>query len=112
MEPIKESEKQTPVPKKKMIKKFGKLITASFIIMGVGLVTFLSTPIWLQFGIDTDIFGFFIILIGLDIFSIGLIRRKNLGRFKLVALIILVSILSIAILSFVVAIIFPDFNFH
>ena len=97
---------------KKMITKFGKLITASFIIMGVGLVTFLSTPLWLQFGIDTDIPGFFIILIGLDIFSIGLIRRKNLGRIKLVALITLISVLSIAILTFVVGMIFPDFNFH
>ena len=97
---------------KKMIKKFGKLITASFIIMGVGLVTFLSNPIWLQFGIDTDIFGFFIILIGLDIFGIGLIRRKNPGRVRLAALITLVSVLSIAILTFVVGMIFPDFNFH
>ena len=49
---------------KKMIKKFGKLITASFIVMGVGLVIFLSS-IWSPFGIDTDIPGFFIILIGL-----------------------------------------------
>ncbi|MGA3094510.1 MAG: hypothetical protein ABSD79_03910 [Dehalococcoidales bacterium] len=97
---------------KKMIKKFGKLITASFIVMGIGLVTFLSTPIWLQFGIDTDIPGFFIILIGLEIYIIGLICRKNLGRAKLAALITLVSILSIAILSFVVGLIFPDFNFH
>ena len=80
--------------------------------MGVGLVTFLSTPIWLQFGIDTDIFGLFIILIGLDIYVIGLIRRKNLGRVKLVALITLCSVLSIAILTFVVGLIFPDFKFH
>ena len=65
-----------------MIKKFGKLITVSFFIMGVGLVTFLSTPIWLQFGIDTDIPGFLIFLIGLVICIIGLIRRKNLGRVK------------------------------
>jgi hypothetical protein len=97
---------------KKMIKRFGKLITTSFIIMGVGLVAFLSTPIWLQFGIDTDIFGFFIILIGLEIYTIGLIRRKNLGRVKLVALITLVLVLSLATLSFVVGLIFPDFNFN
>ena len=97
---------------KKMIKKFGKLITASFIVMGVGLVTFLSTPIWLQFGIDTDIPGFLIILIGLVIYIVGLIRRKNLGRVKLVALITLCSVLSIAIFTFVVALIFPDFKFH
>jgi len=97
---------------KKMIKKFGKLITASFIVMGVGLVTFLSTPIWLQFGMDTDLLGLFIILIGLDIYVIGLIRRKNLGRVKLVALITLCSVLSIAILTFVVPLIFPDFGVH
>ena len=97
---------------KKMVKRFGKLITASFIVIGVGLITFLSTPIWLQFDVDTDIPGFFIILIGLDIFSIGLIRRKNLGRVKLVALITLCSVLSIAILTFVVGFIFPDFKFH
>ena len=97
---------------KKMVKKFGKLITASFIVIGVGLVTFLSTPIWLQFSVDTDIPGFFIILIGLDIFSIGLIRRKNLGRVKLAILIALCSVLSIAILTFIVALIFPDFKFH
>jgi uncharacterized membrane protein YidH (DUF202 family) len=97
---------------KKMIRKFGKLITTSFIIMGVGLVTFLSTPIWLQFGMDTDLLGLFIILIGLDIYVIGLIRRKNLGRVKLVALITLGSVLSIAILTCVVGFIFPDFKFH
>ena len=97
---------------KKMIKKFGKLITASFIVMWVGLVAFLSTPIWLQFGIDTDIPGLFIILIGLEIYVIGLIRRKNLSRVKLVALITLCSILSITILIFIVGLIFPDFDFH
>ncbi len=94
-----------------MIKRFGKLITASFIVMGVGLVIFLSS-IWSPFGIDTDIPGFLIILIGLEIFSIGLIRRNNLGKVKLVALITLVSVLGIAILTFVVALIFPDFKFH
>ena len=96
---------------KKMIKKFGKLITASFIVMGVGLVTFLSS-VWSPFGIDTDIPGLLIILIGLEIYIIGLIRRKNLGRVKLVALITLCSVLSIAILTFVVGLIFPDFKFH
>ena len=97
---------------KRIVEKFGKLITASFIIMGVGLVTFLSTPIWLQFGMDTDLLGLFIILIGLVIYIIGLIRRKNLGRVKLVALITLCSVLSMAILIFVVALIFPDFGIH
>lgn len=95
-----------------MVKKFGKLITASFIVMAVGLVTFLSTPIWLQFGIDTDIPGLFIILIGLEIYIIGLIRRKNLGRVKMVALITLGSVVGIAILTSIVGFIFPDFKFY
>ena len=95
-----------------MIKQFGRLIVASFIVMGVGLITFLSTPIWLQFGIDTDIPGFFITLIGLAMFLLGVIRRKNLGRVNLAALITLLSILGIIILVFIVGLIFPDFNFH
>ena len=47
---------------KKLVGKFGKYNVATFIIMGVGLITFLLTPllIWL-FEIDSDIFGFFIL---------------------------------------------------
>ncbi len=82
----------------KMVERFGKLTVASFIIMGVGLVAFLSTPIWLQFGIDTDMPGFFTLIAGVALFFIGLIRRKKLSRVKLVVLIVLVSILSLSIL--------------
>jgi hypothetical protein len=91
---------------KKMIKKFGKLITASFIVMGVGLVTFLSTPIWLQFGIDTDIPGFFTLIAGVAICIMGLIHRKKLSRVKLVALVVLASVLSIPMLFLIVSLIY------
>ena len=96
-----------------MINKFDKLKTASFIVIGVGLVIFLSTPIWLQFGIDTDIPGFLIILIGLliyNIYNLKLIYSKNLGRLQLLVRITLVSVLSLVILMFVVGLIFPDFG--
>ena len=95
-----------------MIQRFGKLITVSFIVMGIGLVALLSTPVWLQFGIDTDLPGLFIILVGLELFLIGVIRRKNLGKVKLTALFAILSVLSIVILIFIVGFIFPDFNFH
>ena len=92
---------------KKMIKKFGKLITASFIIMGVGIITFpLVIPMYGLFGIDTDWFSLLIFLIGLVICIVGIIRRKNL-RVKLgVALVILVSVLGILILSLIVGLIY------
>ncbi len=91
---------------KKMIKKFGKLITASFIVMGVGLVTFLSTPLWFRFNMDTDIPGFCILLCGLALYLIGLARRKKLSRVKLVSLIVLASVLSIPMLFLIVSLIY------
>ena len=92
---------------KKMIKKFGKLITASFIVMGVGIIVFiLSIPLNIYCNIDTDIFGFSIILMGLVIYIIGLIRRKKPSGVKLALLITLASILSIPILSLIASLIY------
>jgi hypothetical protein len=91
----------------KMIKRFGKLITASFIVIGIGIIVFiLSLPLYIYYDIDTDILGFSIILIGLVIFIIGLIRRKKLSRVKLALLITLASVLSIPILSGVASLIY------
>ena len=51
-----------------MVKRFGKLITASFIVMAVGIITFpLVIPLYGYFGIDTDIIGLIIFCIGLII---------------------------------------------
>ena len=89
---------------KKMIKRFGKLITASFIIMGVGIVTFpLVIPMYGLFGIDTDWFSVFIFLAGVITCLVGLIRRKSLNRIIFIALLVLVSILCMPILFGVVA---------
>jgi hypothetical protein len=93
---------------KRMIKRFGKLITASFIIMGVGIVTFpLVIPMYGLFGIDTDWFSAFIFLAGLITCSVGLIRRNKLNsnRIPLIVLLILVSIMCMPILFGVVSMI-------
>lgn len=91
---------------KKVVDKFGKLVVASFIVMGVGLITFLSTPIWLQFGMDTDIPGFCILLAGVAICIMGLARRKKLSGVKLVTLVVLSSVLSIPMLFLIASLIY------
>jgi len=91
----------------KMISRFGKLITASFFVMGIGIIVFiLSLPMYMYYNIDTDIIGFSIILIGLVIFIIGLIRRRKFSRVKLALLITLASILSLPILSGIASLIY------
>jgi hypothetical protein len=92
---------------KKMINKFGKLITASFIIMGIGIVTFpLVFPLYELFGIDyTSWFSYFIFLVGAIICIVGLIRRKSFNRIVLITLLILVSIMCIPISFGVVSLI-------
>jgi len=92
---------------KKVVDKFGKLVVASFIVMGVGLVTFMSTPIWwFRFGVDTDIPGFCILLAGVAICIVGLARRKKLSGVKLVALVVLASVLSIPMLFLIADLIY------
>jgi hypothetical protein len=92
---------------RKMINRFGKLITASFFIMGVGVIVFiLSFPLYIYYDIDTDIIGFLIVLLGLVVFIIGIIRRKKLSGVKLALLIALASILSLPILSLVASLIY------
>jgi hypothetical protein len=90
-----------------MLKRFGKLITASFIIMGIGIVTFLLViPLYGYFGIDTDIIGLIVITIGLVILLLGIIRRYKLHGFKLVVLAILALLLCIPTLSLIVSLIY------
>ena len=61
----------------RLVRKFGKYNVASFIIMGIGVILFLLTPLllWL-FDFDSDIFGLFLFLIGLIMWVVGLIIRK------------------------------------
>jgi tetrahydromethanopterin S-methyltransferase subunit E len=92
---------------RKIINRFGKLITASFFVMGIGLIVFLlSFPLYIYYDIDTDIVGFLIVLLGLVIFIVGIIRRKKLTGVKRGLLIALASILSLPILSFVASLIY------
>jgi hypothetical protein len=92
---------------RKVIERFGKLITASFFIMGIGVIVFiLSFPLYIFYNIDTDIIGFSIILIGLVIFIVGIIRRKKPSGVKLALLIALASILSLPILSLIASLIY------
>ena len=61
---------------KKLVGKFGRYNVAAFIIMAVGVVLFLLTPLllWL-FNFDSDIFGLFIFIIGLLMYVVRLIVR-------------------------------------
>jgi hypothetical protein len=62
---------------KRLIGKFGRYNVTTFVIMGIGLILFLLTPllIWL-FDFDSDIFGALIFLIGLLMWGAGFIVRK------------------------------------
>ena len=92
---------------RKAINRFGKLITASFFIMGIGVIVFiLSFPLYIFYEIDTDIIGFSIVLIGLVIFIIGVILRKKPSGVKLALLIALASILSLPILGGIASLIY------
>ncbi len=61
----------------RLVRKFGKYNVATFVIMGVGLILFLLTPllIWL-FDFDSDMLGALIFLIGLLMWVVGFIIRK------------------------------------
>jgi len=60
----------------RLLKKFGKYYVATFIIMSIGVVLFLLTPllIWL-FDFDSDIPGVLIFLVGLVMLAVGFIVR-------------------------------------
>ena len=92
---------------RKMINRFGKLITASFFVIGIGIIVFLlSLPLYIFYNIDTDILGLSIVLIGLVILIVGVIRRNKPSGVKLALLIALASILSLPILSLVASVIY------
>jgi len=62
---------------KKLVGKFGKYNTATFIIMGIGLILFLLTPLlYTLWDFDSDIPGVLIFLIGLIMWIVGRIVRK------------------------------------
>jgi xanthine/uracil permease len=92
---------------KRIVEKFGKLITASFFVMGIGVILFLLTPLlYGLWGIDSDLPGLLIVDIGLVILIIGIIRRKKLHGWKRVVLTILIAVLCLPILSLFASLIY------
>jgi hypothetical protein len=88
---------------KRLIERFGKLITASFFIMGLGILLFLLTPLFYgQWGIDADLIGLIIFTTGLAILLIGIIRRKKLHGWKAVVLAILAGVLLLPLIPLIV----------
>jgi uncharacterized membrane protein len=89
------------------VNRFGKLRVASFFLMGIGLILFLLTPLFLWlWEMDTDLIGLLIVILGLVLFIVGLIRNKKPGGVKLVLLIVLASVLSLPILFLIVTTIY------
>jgi hypothetical protein len=91
---------------KKLITKFGKLITASFFIMGIGIILFLlSIPLYSNFGIDTDIIGLIVFAIGLAICVMGIIIRYKPHGWRLIGLVIAIVILLIPLVQLVISLV-------
>jgi hypothetical protein len=67
---------------KKLVGKFGKYNVATFIIMGVGLITFLLTPLLLYlWDFDSDMLGALIFLTGLVMYlSRRLIKKVRSNK--------------------------------
>ncbi len=91
----------------KLINKFGKLIFASFVVMAIGVVTFLLViPLYGFFRIDTDVLGILIIEAGIVMFIVGIIRRIKMRRVWMVLLSILAFVLSLPVLFLIVGVIY------
>jgi hypothetical protein len=66
---------------KKLVRKFGKYNLATYIIMIVGAILFLLTPLFIKlFNFDSDILGLLIFVIGLVMFIVGLIIRSIIKK--------------------------------
>jgi len=65
----------------RLVRKSGKYDVATFIIMGVGVILFLFTPLllWLL-DFDSDILGLLVFLIGLVMWVAGFVIRKVRGN--------------------------------
>ena len=87
---------------KRLVERFGKLITASFIVMAIGIITFLLVfPLYHFFEIDIDIIGLTILTTGLAILLIGIIHRKKLHGWKRIILAIIAAIFCIPMVMLV-----------
>ena len=75
--------------------------------MGIGVIAFLLTPLlYGLWGIDSDLPGLLIVIVGLVLFIVGWIRNKKPGKVARIALIVVASVLSLPILSLIVSLIY------
>jgi len=96
---------------RQLINKFGRLITASFFIMGIGLLTaILVIPLYGLFGIDTDVLGLLILEAGVVVLILGVINRYKLHGWKLIALSILAALLSLPVLFLIAGLVYYVFT--
>lgn len=92
---------------KRLVNRFGSLITVSFFVMAIGILLFLLTPVFYgKWGIDTDLIGLTIFNIGLAMLLIGLIRRKKLHGWKFIVLAILAGVLLLPLIPLIVSLIY------
>jgi len=91
----------------KLIKKFGKLITASMIFIVIGVILFLvGAPLYTYFKIDTDIIGLIFFTSGTAICCIGIVRNYHLRGWKCILLSILAVVLLLPLISLIVSIVY------
>ena len=89
---------------KRLVKRFGKLITASFFVMAAGIILFLLTiPLYANFGIDTDIIGVLVFTTGLAICITGIILRNKFRGWKLVSLAVLAVLLLLPLFQLIIS---------
>lgn len=92
---------------KRVVGRFGKLITASFFVMAIGIILFLLTiPLYASFSIDTDILGLVVFTVGLALLIFGVIIRKKLRGWKLVVLAVVATFLLMPLLPLMVSLIY------
>jgi hypothetical protein len=92
---------------KRLIQRFGKLITTSFVVMAIGIFLFLlNFPLYTNFRIDIDVIGLTVFLVGLAIFITGLLWRKKPKGWKIWIIVIGAIVLLMFILPFIASLIY------
>jgi len=68
---------------KESLGKYRKYEIATYIIMAVGVILFMLTPLLIRwFGFDSDVFGLLIFLIGLGMFVVGIIIKFIMSKVR------------------------------
>ncbi len=89
------------------MKRSGKLITTSLVVMAIGVAFFLlGFPLYAYFGIDTDVIGLAVLATGLAILLLGIVRRKNMHGWKLMVLTILAIVLCLPVLTLILSLLY------